>query len=138
MRLLNYFTRLLRTLDIKRIILETGIVVLLFGVGFSVRPAYRAYRSYQVDRNLAAARMAALHGDWSTAREKARSVLMDRSKDFDAFRIWARACGKLGEPRAYIAAAQFFSDPRANRDDLLELYSVIWVRSHLARVVGGW
>ena len=99
---------------------SAAILTLFIGLGFAAKPTYRAYRGYQVDRNLAAARTASLHEDWAMARDQARSVLLARQDDFEAFRIWSRACGKLGEPRAYMADAQFFNDPRSTRDDLLE------------------
>ncbi|MCX6877913.1 MAG: hypothetical protein NTW21_29480 [Verrucomicrobia bacterium] len=138
MKLRSYLTELRRTCDTKRMMLDAGIVALLIGLGFAVKPAYQAYRGYQVDRNLAAAKMAALHADWSAARDKARSVLLARSNDFEAFRIWSRACGKLGEPRAYMAAAQFFNDPRATRDDLLEALRLMALQAPHAMVLGAY
>ena len=96
------------------------MVVLLIGLAIALKPAYRAYRSYLVTRNLETAKTAALHSNWATARDKARSVLMVRPSDFEAFRIWNQACGKLGEPWAFIEAARFFKDPRATHNDLLE------------------
>ena len=120
MKLPRYLTKLRQKHDTKQMLRDAGIVALLIGLGFAAKPAYRAYRGYQVDRNLAAARTASQHADWGMARALARSVLLARQDDFEAFRIWSRASGKLGEPRAYMAAAQFFNDPRATRDDLLE------------------
>ena len=138
MKLRSYLTELRRTRDTKRMLLDAGIVALLIGAGFLVKPAYRLYREYRVDRNLAAATTASQHEDWSTARDKARSVLLARQNDFEAFRIWSRACGKLGEPRAYMAAAQFFNDPRATRDDLLEALRLMALQAPQAMVLGAY
>jgi hypothetical protein len=138
MKLPGYLTKLRRTHDTKQMLRDAGIVVLLIGLGFAAKPTYRAYRGYQVDRNLAAAMTAARHEDWGTARDKARSVLLARQDDFDAFRIWSRACGKLGEPSAYLAAARFFTDPRATRDDLLEALRLMAPKAPRAMVLGAY
>ncbi len=119
-------------------LLDAGIIVLLIGLGFAAKPAYHAYRGFQVNRNLAAATAASLHGDWGTARDQARSVLLARQDDFEAFRIWSRACGKLGEPRAYMAAARFFNDPRATRDDLLEALRLMAQQAPQAMVLSAY
>ena len=92
-----------------------GVLVVAVGA----YPSYRAFRGYRINQNLQAAKTAAEHGNWSAARDSARSVLLAR-QDFDAYRIWARALGKLGSPSAYMAAAELFTDSRATRDDLLE------------------
>ena len=93
---------------------------LLAALGFAAKPAYRAFREQRIGRNLAAAKVAEGADDWGTARDKARSVLLTHQDNFEAYRIWTRSLGKLGEPRAYMAAAQLFSDSRASRDDRLE------------------
>ncbi len=93
--------------------------MLLIGLAITLKPAYRKYRGYQVNRNLEAAKTAALQTNWATARDKARSVLMVRPNDFEAFRVWNQACAKLGEPWAFMDAARFFKDPRATHDDRL-------------------
>jgi hypothetical protein len=117
-------------------LLDVGIVALLIGLGFAAQPVYLVYRGYQVDRNLVAARTASLHDDWGTARDQANSVLLARPNDFEALRIWSRACGKLGEPRAYMAAAQLFNDPRATRNDLLEALRLMVLQAPHAMVLG--
>jgi hypothetical protein len=138
MNLPEYLTKLRRKHDTKRMMLDAGMVAALIGMGFAVKPAYHAYREYQVNRNLAAATTAARHENWSTARDKARSVLLARQGDFEAFRFWSQACGKLGEPRAYMAAAQFFNDPRATRADLLEALRLMAQQAPRAMVLGAY
>ncbi|MCX6875920.1 MAG: hypothetical protein NTW21_19240 [Verrucomicrobia bacterium] len=100
-------------------------IAVLVVLGFSAKPAYRAFREYRINRNLAAAQAAARAEDWDTARDKAYSVLIVRRNDFEAFRIWARALGKRSERRTYTAAASLFSDPRASREDRLEALQVL-------------
>jgi hypothetical protein len=120
MEIRAYLKNLGRRRKITLWLLAATTLAGLIGLGFAAKPVYRKYREYRIDQNLAAAEDAARQKNWTTARDKARSVLLARRNDFDAFRIWTRACGKLGEPQAYMVAAQFFGDPRATRDDLLE------------------
>ena len=104
--------------------IRAGILALIILLGLSVKPAYRKFREYRIDRNLEAARVAARSENWGAARDHARSVLLAR-QDFDAYRIWARALGKLGAPGAFVAAAEVFTDRRAKREDLLEALEVM-------------
>ena len=100
-------------------------VVVLIVLGLAVKPVYRAFREDRIRRNFEAAKIAASHEDWSEARDKARSVLLARGTDFEAYRIWTRATCKLGSPSAYMAASEVFTDPRASRADLLEQLEVM-------------
>jgi hypothetical protein len=113
-----------RKLRIWRRKVSACIVVVLVVLGFSAKPAYRAFREYRIQRNLEAAKAAARTEDWGTARDKAYSVLIVRP-DFDAFRIWTRALGKLGEPRTFTAVVELFTDSRATREDRLEALRVM-------------
>jgi len=99
-------------------------IAALLAAGLSARPAYRAFREHRINQNLQAANSAALQGDWSAARDSARSVLLAR-QDFQAYRIWTRALGKLGSPTTYMAVAELFTDSRATREDLLEALEVM-------------
>lgn len=100
-------------------------------VGFTVvaaigaKPAYLAFREYRIDRNLADAREAALAGDWGTARDKARNVLLARRGDLEATRIWTKALGRLGDRAAAGAAFGLFMDAEASREDRLESLRVL-------------
>jgi hypothetical protein len=114
-----------RELKVWRLKIAAWIIAGLLVVGLSAKPAYRAFREYRINKNLEAATTAARLEDWGTARDKARSVLLARQQDFEAFRIWTRALGKMGEPRTYMAAAQLFTDPRSTHDDRLEAVQVM-------------
>lgn len=109
-----------RELRIWRLKSAAWVVAALAVLGVSARPGYRAFREYRINQNLAAAQAAARREDWGTARDKARSVLLARRADFEAYRIWARALAKLGDARAYMAAAELMVDPRSTRADKLE------------------
>ena len=114
-----------RELKIWRLKIAAWVLAGLAVVGFSAKPAYRAFREYRINKNLEAAKAASRLEDWGTARDKARSVLLARRQDFDAYRIWTRALGKMGEPRTYMAAAQLFTDRRSTREDRLESLEVM-------------
>lgn len=98
-------------------ILATLAAALL--AGLLAKPGYRAFRKYRVDLNFQAAQAALNAGDWGTARNKARSVLLARPDDFAAFGIWARALSKLDAPDAYLALARLGTDSRATRTERL-------------------
>ena len=106
-----------------RIIAISAAVCLI--VGLSARPAYRAFRTYQIDSNLEAAKAAARTEDWGEARSMARSVLIARPGDFDAYRIWFRALAYFDEPHTYLVAASLFVHPNATRQDRLDALSVL-------------
>jgi len=118
-----------REKHLEWVIIDVCIVVVLIVLGFSAKPAYRAFRENQINRNLEAAKTAARNQDWNAARDTARSVLMARPQDFDAYRLWTRALGKMGTPDAYLAAAEVFTCSRANRADLLEALEVMGLQA---------
>jgi hypothetical protein len=125
MKVVKFLSKVRRKKRIDRMLFDAAVVIALIGVGFAVKPAYRAFRDHQIARNLEAAKAAARAEDWGTARDQARSVMLARGEDFDASRIWVRALGKLGSPNAYLAVAALFTDPRATRADLLEALQVM-------------
>ena len=118
-------TKARRDLVIRRRKFAAALGIALIGFGLAAKPTYRAFRDYRARQNLAAAKAAASHEDWGAARDISHSVLLVRNNDFEAYRIWARALGKLGAPSAYMAAAQLFTDRRATRADLLEVLRVM-------------
>jgi tetratricopeptide (TPR) repeat protein len=125
-----------RQLKMRRIKIATSVVVLLVVLAASAKPVYRAVREVIINRNLEAAREAARIDDWSEARDKARSVLIARPGDFEAFRLWTRALGRIEEPRAYLAAAQLFGEPRATGEDKLECLRVLALQAPQAVALG--
>jgi len=111
-------------------------LLLLIALGFGAKPAYTAFREHRTNGTLAAAQAAERAEDWTTARDKARSVLLVRQDDFEAFRIWARTRVKLGEPSAYMAAAALVMDPRATRESSLEMFRLLVLQAPQALVLG--
>jgi hypothetical protein len=110
----------------RRVFIWLGVLLAGLAIlGYSAKPAYRVYRNYRIGQNLEAAKAAERLEDWSTARDKARSVLLARQQDFAAYRIWARSLSKLGEANASMAAAGLFSHPQATREDRLEMLQML-------------
>ena len=124
-------TKARRDLVIRRRKFAAVLGIALIGIGITAKPAYRRFYDYRARQNLNAAKLATRREDWGEARDKAKNVLMLHETrnvhvdEFDAYRIWTRALGKLGAPSAYMAAAQIFTDRRATRADLLEVLRVM-------------
>ena len=127
-----------KKLRIRRLKIAAAIVTSVTIIGFSAKPVYLVFREFLINRNLEAAKAAALQQDWGTARNKARSVLVVKRENWDAFRIWARALAKMGEPRAYMAAAQLFTDKHATRDDRLEALQIMATQAPQAIALGAY
>ena len=125
-------TKARRDLVIRRRKFAVALGAVLIVIGFAVKPAYRRFYDYRARQNLEAAKVAASHEHWEVACEKAQNVLMMAHTqkgggidEFEAYRIWTRALGKLGAPNAFMAAAQIFTDRRATRADLLEVLRIM-------------
>jgi len=125
MRIVSYLSEAWEEVDVRKVVIDACLLALLIALGFSARPGYRAYYGYRADRSIKAAKVAASHGDWLTARDQASSALAVRENNFEAYRIWARSLAKLGEACAYTAASHVLADPRATREDQLEFLRVI-------------
>jgi thioredoxin-like negative regulator of GroEL len=108
-----------------RIRVASAILILAAILIFGTKPAYRWFRKIQIDRNLEDAKTAARIEDWGAARNMARSVLLARPGDFDAYRVWHQALSEMGEPRTYMVAANLFMDPRATREDRMLALGVL-------------
>jgi hypothetical protein len=103
-----------------------SVVLAVTGViGLGAKPTYLWVRTQLINRNLEAAKVAARVEDWGTARNRARSVLIARPYDFEAYRIWFQALAHMGEPRTYLVAAGLFADSRATQEDRLDALKVL-------------
>jgi len=136
MRIVSYLSEVWEKVDVRTVVIDACLLALLVALGFSARPAYRAFRGYRADRSLEAAKVAARDGDWVTARDKARSVLLVREDSFDAYRIWARSIARLGEPQAYTAAIRVLTSPQATRENQWESLRVIVSQAPQAVALG--
>jgi len=100
-----------------------GVVV---AIGLVVaRPAYRAFREYRADQNLLRAQRALAQGEWMTARDRARSVLLVRRGEIVPLRIWFRALKELKDPIAVDGALGLFTHPESTFDDKAQAMDVL-------------
>lgn len=120
----------------RRWVVAVFLLVFVGSIAILAKPLYRAFRTYQIDRNLEAAQAAAREQDWGVARNMARSVLLARPSDFAAFRVWFRALSEMEEPRAYLAAVQFFTHSRASHQDRMEALRVMSLQAPQALALG--
>ena len=127
---------MLQEINLRTVWIYACAIAVLIALGFAAKPAYSAFLDYRVDRSLAAAQAAARSGDWTTARDKARSVLIVRQKNFEAFRIWVLARVRLGEPNAFMAAAQLAIDSQTPREDRLDMFRLLVRQAPQALVIG--
>jgi hypothetical protein len=111
----------------------TLVGILLAACGFGgligAKHVFSWFRQRQLDRNLEAAQVAARLSDWPRARDLARSVLLGRSHDFEAFRVWHKALGEMEDPRSYLASAALFGHERAEPADRLEALKVMCLQA---------
>ena len=109
--------RLRRKARRRKVVLIGIIAVLVLAAVLSVKPAYRAYRNYRTDENFRAAQAAAASGDWLTARDRARSVLLVRRGDMPTVRIWFKAMKELKDPYAIDGAFAMFLNQQSQIKD---------------------
>lgn len=120
-------------------ILYPLLVAGLAAAGYFVgRPAYRHFRNQRLDAHLASAQEAIQRQDWGTARNLARSVLISRRGDFEAFRVWFRALTAMGEPRAYLAAIELFAHPQSSPEDKLNAFRELCLQAPQAVALGAY
>ena len=102
MKNVRFLSTLRRKLNLRRVLIDGCMIALVVALGFAAKPAYRVFCGIGLTEPSKRRKRPARIEDWTTARDKARSVLLVRRNDFDAFRIWSRACSRLGEPRAIL------------------------------------
>ena len=103
----------------RRLIVAAILLSIIAAVGLSAKPAYRAFRTYRIDKNLEAAREALRLQNWTLARDKARSVLYVR-EDQEAFLIFFEAVVETGEPVAFLAAREVIRNPKIAKEEKLK------------------
>jgi len=119
-----------------RLLVAAVLLACVACIAILAKPTYRVFRTYQIDRNLEAAQAAAMNQKWGEARNLARSVLLARSNDFAAFRVWFQALSEMEEPRAYLAALQIFTDARASPTDRMDALRVMALQAPQALSLG--
>lgn len=115
----------IRNLDFSLIRLLIILAILVAVVWLAGPRAYRYFRDQQINANFERAGVALRSEDWQEARSLARSVLLARSSDFKAFRIYHKASAEINDPQTYIASLQLFVNPEATVEDKLDAFRVL-------------
>ncbi|HEY1120052.1 MAG TPA: hypothetical protein VGE67_00565, partial [Haloferula sp.] len=118
----------------RRLIATTILLAIIAAVGLSAKPAYRAFRDYRIDKNLAAAKEALRLQNWTLARDKARSVLYVR-EDQEAFLIFFEAVVETGEPVAFLAAREVIRNPKMGKEEKLKAIRALATQAPQAEAI---
>ncbi len=109
----------------RRALVGGVVAAVLVGVALLVaRPAYHAFQQYRANQNLKRAQTAQAAGEWMTARDRARSVLLVRRGEIVPLRIWFRALKELKDPTAVDGALGLFTHPESTFDDKTQAMEV--------------
>ncbi|RYD82107.1 MAG: hypothetical protein EOP84_09955 [Verrucomicrobiaceae bacterium] len=118
----------------QRLIVTAILLAIIAAVGFSAKPAYRAFRNYRIDKNLESAREALRIQNWTLARDKARSVLYVRD-DQEAFLIFFEAVVETGEPVAFLAAREVIRNPKIGKEEKLKAIRALATQAPQAEAI---
>lgn len=94
------------------------VVAVLSLLGFvTAKPAYRVFKEWRMDRNLAAAKTAVEETRMQEARDLSLTVLRSGDPSIEAFRILEKSTAALGDPRhGQIAGALIFHPEGTDED----------------------
>ena len=98
-----------------RFVLMAAVVAAL-GM-FALKPAYRVFKSWRLDRNLSAARKAVDEVRMDEARDLSLTVLRAGDPRIEAFRILEKSTASLRDPRHGEIARALMSHPKGSEED---------------------
>lgn len=98
-----------------RFLVLTAMVAAL-GV-FALKPAYRVFKSWRLDRNLVAARKAVADVRMDEARDLSLTVLRAGDPRIEAFRILEKSTASLRDPRHSDIARALMAHPQGSEED---------------------
>jgi len=84
---------------------------------FALKPAYRAFKSWRLDRNLVAARKAVADVRMDEARDLSLTVLRAGDPRIEAFRILEQSTASLRDPRHSDIARALMAHPQGSDED---------------------
>ena len=93
-----------------------GAVMAALGF-FALKPAYRVFRSWRLDRNLVAARKAVDEVRMDEARDLSLTVLRAGDPRIEAFRILEKSTASLRDPRHSDIARALMAHPQGSDED---------------------
>lgn len=114
-----------------------AVVVGCLGL-FALRPAYRAFKEWRLDRNLVAAREAVDGSRMDEARDLSLTVLRAGDPRIEAFRILEKSTATLRDPLHSGIARALISHPEGTREDRLNGFRGIAQEIALGLVGQSW
>ena len=94
------------------------LAVVVAGLGlFALKPAYRVFKSWRLDRNLVAARKAVSEVRMDEARDLSLTVLRAGDPRIEAFRILEKSTASLRDPRHGDIARALMAHPQGSDED---------------------
>ena len=84
---------------------------------FALKPAYRVFKSWRLERNLVAARKAVLDVRMDDARDLSLTVLRAGDPRIEAFRILEKSTASLRDPRHSDIARALMAHPQGSDED---------------------
>ncbi len=119
-----------RFVSVSVVLAATGLVVL--------KPAYRAFKSWRLERNLVAARVAVDEVRMDEARDLSLTVLRAGDPRIEAFRILEKSMESLRDPRHADIARALISHPEGSDADRLNGFSGMVKEAPLGLLGQGW
>lgn len=116
-----------------------GVLGLLAVLGlFALKPAYRQFKSWRLERNLVSAQAAVEDERMQEARDLSLTVLRSGDLRVDAFRILEKSSAALRDPRYGEIARALMTHPEGTDEDRLTGFRGIVMDLPLGPVGGGW
>lgn len=116
-----------------------AVAVLLAGTGMVVvKPAYRAFKAWRLERNLVAARVAVDAVRMDEARDLSLTVLRAGDPRIEAFRILEKSMDSLRDPRHGDIARALISHPEGSDADRLNGFRGMVREAPLGLLGQGW
>ena len=115
------------------------LVVMLAGIGvFALKPAYRLFKSWRLDRNLVAAQKAVQEVRMDEARDLSLTVLRAGDPRIEAFRILEKSTASLRDPRHGDIARALMFHPEGSDEDRLNGFRGIVPEAPLGMAGQAW
>jgi hypothetical protein len=136
----NFFNTLWdRWANLHPFVRFSAVAVVLAATGLVVlKPAYRAFKSWRLERNLVAARVAVDEVRMDEARDLSLTVLRAGDPRIEAFRILEKSMESLRDPRHADIARALISHPEGSDADRLNGFRGMVKEAPLGLLGQGW
>jgi hypothetical protein len=114
------------------------MALLALGAYVTAKPAYRVFKQWRMERNLAAARQAVEEDRMQEARDRSLTVLRSGDPSIEAFRILEKSTASLGDPRHGEIAGALITHPQGSDEDRLTGFHAVVADMPLGLVGQAW